>query len=295
MDKSLPFYVDILGLTLTSRWYNLDQVNIAFLGKGCCETVELVGKPYLDYEQTFIYKHGFGINQVAFQVEDADNAFVELIRKKVKVAWEPFNMDEILGMRQCAFYDDDGRLFKIYSYPRGKSMTLPNSKQQGSPTDIRVQHVSILTHDLRRTQDFYTRIFDMKPLFEITEDNGGTVYMVDSTFNLHTNNFMLEIVGPPHLTARQESMLEKHGACYDHLGFTAEDIQGVWKNLVDKGIQPAVSPTSERGLFMGWLKDPNGIDIEIMAPLPTDILSVALQNGQVPNLAKTTWKQISFA
>jgi catechol 2,3-dioxygenase-like lactoylglutathione lyase family enzyme len=294
MDKSLAMYLDQLGQTLTSRWYNCEQLNIAFLGKGSRATLEIVGKPHLDYEQVHIAKHGYSINHLSFLVEDADHAFSELMREGVRVAWEPFSMDDILGMRQCAFYDDDGLLFELFSCPRGKTMSTPDTKTPPGPTELSLDHVSILTPDLRRAQRFYMEKLGLKPLMEYTEDDGGFIFLTDSTFDPHTNNFMLEIIGPPHLEPRELVLLEKHGACFDHLCFSAEDVHAAWKTLLEKGVQKIADPVYEYGLWMGWLKDPDGIEIEIMSPIPAEILTNTLQGGQVPNLAKTKWKQTSF-
>jgi catechol 2,3-dioxygenase-like lactoylglutathione lyase family enzyme len=286
IEKSLKTYLDQLEQTLTSRWYNRGQLNIAFLGKGSQATMEIVGKPHLEYEEAHIAKHGYSVNHLSFLVDNAELAFRELKGKGVSVAWEPFIMDDILGLCQCAFYDEDGMLFEVFSYPKGKAMSLPDKTTSHHPNDLRLHHISLLTPDLRRAQRFYTEKLGMRTVFEWLEDDGGFVFLVDPTYDLKENDFMLEIIGPPYLEPREEVLLNKRGACFDHIAFIADDLSGAWQDLLKRGAKKVADPVSGYSVgYMAWIADPDGIDVEIMSPIPANIVEEALRSGKAPNLA----------
>jgi len=285
VDKSLTTYLDHFGQDLTSRWYNRKQLNIAFLGKGSQATMEVVGKPHLNYEETHIAKHGYSINHLAFLVDDAEKAYEELTGKGVRVAWEPSLVDDILGKCQCAFYDEDDVLFEVFSYPKGKAMSMPE-KTDIQPKDLRLHHVNILTPDLRRSQRFYTEKLGMKTVIEALEDDGGAIFLVDPTYDYKENDFMLEIVGPPYLEPREVVLLEQRGACLDHLCFIAEDLSGAWEDTVTRGANKVTDPIFYHGGYLAWFVDPDGIDVEIMTPFPEEVVKNAMLSGIAFNPAQ---------
>ena len=285
MNQSLNTYRNHFCQDFTSRWFNKDHLDIAFLGKGSQATMEIVAPPHLDYETAHIDKHGYCLNHLAFLVEDAEEAHEELAAKGVRVAWEPFLMDDVLGLCQCAFYDEDDVLFEVFSYPKGKPMALPK-KTTPKPKDLRLHHVNILTPDLRRSQRFYEQKLGMKTVVEALEDEGGAVFLVDPSYDYKENDFMLEIVGPPYLEPREVTLLEQRGACLDHLCFIADDLSGAWEDAVVRGAKQVTEPILYHGGYLAWFVDPDGVDVEIMTPFPEDMIENALLTGKPPNLAQ---------
>jgi catechol 2,3-dioxygenase-like lactoylglutathione lyase family enzyme len=279
-DKSLAYYRDQLGNQVASRWQNKGFFNLAFVGNGGEGTVELIGKPYIDYEEEHIAKHGYSINHISFLVEDVDAAFEELKAQGVKVAWEP---QQVLSMRQCGFFDEDGLLFEVFSYMSPIPLASPDLSKPLGPTDIYLHHISILTPELRRSQKFYEEKLGFKTVFEYTEDDGGFIFLIDSTYNHKTNNFMLEIIGPPNLEPREEKMLAKRGACYDHFCYTAVDVNGAWKAALERGAKNLADPVHEYGMEIAWVYDQDGNDVEIMNPIPEEIVDIVLQGGEPLN------------
>lgn len=283
MDQSLRTYRDYFGQTLTSRWYNMDHLDIAFLGKGSQATMEIVAPPHLEYETAHIQRHGYSLNHLAFLVDDAQEAFEDLSAKGVRVAWEPFLMDDVLGLCQCAFYDEDDVLFEVFSYPKGKPMALPE-KITPKPKDLRLHHVNILTPDIRRSQRFYEEKLGMKTVIEGLEDEGGSVFLVDPSYDYRESDFLLQIVGPPHLEPREEVLLEKRGACLDHMGFVADDLQGAWDAAITRGAKHVTEPIFYLIGNLAWFVDPDGIDVEIMNPFPEDLIQEAIRTGNPLNV-----------
>ena len=91
---------------------------------------------------------------------------------------------------------------------------------------------------------------------------------------------MLEIIGPPDLEAREVEMLERHGACYDHFGYVAGDVEKAWKLSLTRGAKEMAALEEGYGVQMAWVNDADGNDVEIMSPIPDEIILNVLQGGE---------------
>jgi catechol 2,3-dioxygenase-like lactoylglutathione lyase family enzyme len=278
LPKSLAVYSDQLANQLTARWYNRGYLDIAFLGGGSNVTVELVGPPHLDYEQAHIARHGYSINHTSFQVDDAQAAFEELKSQGVEVAWEPMR---VITMLQCGLRDADGLLFEVYSnLDPALPLAGPDLSEPPLPADLRLHHVSILTPDLRRSQRFYTEMLGLTTVYEYVADDGGFVFLADPYYDPAQHDFLLEIIGPPHLEPREEVLLKQRGACYDHFCYVANDVGAAWQACMGRGALQETPPARELGTWIAWLKDADGNDVEIMGIMPSRLLAEALRTGR---------------
>lgn len=287
MESSRNAYQHQLENQLTSRWFNRGLLDISFLGRGSDATLELVSAPFMPYEEEFIAKHGYGINHLSFLVADAEAAFQDLVKKGVRVAWEP---QKVLDLWQCGFYDEDGLLFEVFN-PLDPAVPMATSDLPCGSGDLCLDHISILTPDLRRSQKFYSEKLGLKTVLEYLQDDGGFIFMADPHFNAHEHTFMLEIIGPPGLEPREEVMLDRHGACFDHLAFVTDNVQSAWGAALQRGIQKMESPVKDYTVWMAWVNDPDGNDIEIMNRFSTDLILDAFNTGVPVDLLKEMGKQ----
>ena len=104
--------------------------------------------------------------------------------------------------------------------------------------------------------------------------------MINSGYAHEKNSLMLEIIGPPDLEAREEVMLERHGPCYDHFGFVTGDVKQVWRKVLKLGAKAMAAPVEDYGVEMAWVNDADGNDVEIMSPIPDEIILSVLQGGE---------------
>ncbi len=283
MKKSLAAYQDQLENELTTRFEIPGELDIAFLGKGSDSTLELVGTHFLDYEDTHLSQHGYSINHISFQVDDAELAFEELKNKGVKVAWE---IKDLGIMKQCGFYDADGLIFEVYSNTNSESIAIPDYSKPAGPTELTLHHISIVTHDLVASEKFYIEKLGMKRVMEyLDEENGGFVFLIDPFYDGKGHGFMLEIIGPPGLEEREEVLLKKHGPLFDHLCYTAEDVKGAWQAAMDRGATNFIKPYQEYGGDLAWLRDADGNDIEIMNPIPKEVVEMILNGADSISLS----------
>jgi catechol 2,3-dioxygenase-like lactoylglutathione lyase family enzyme len=285
IEKSLSFYREQMGSQLTYRAFNRGVNNIAFTGNGSDATLELVGEPFLDYETEHIARQGHSINHISFEVDDADKAYAELTSKGVKVAWKP---KDIECVRQCGFYDADDLLFEVYSYPTTTRFATPDLRKPWDPTEPELHHISILTHNLFKAEQFYVEQLGMKRVAHFfNEDKGGFVFLSDPKFNGKDHTFMLELIGPPGpMDDREVPLLKKWNACFDHLCYVADDVKGAWQKAIDKGARKFLEPVDEYGLCLAWVRDPDGNDVEIMSPFTEAQIHTILQRKESINLEK---------
>jgi len=275
MEQSLNTYQNQLGMQLTSRSFALDQMDISCVGFGNDAVIQLISKPFLPLEQEFITKYGCRIHHFCFLVDDAAAAYQDLVNKGVEVAWEPQKSG---NYHQGGFYDEDGLLFVVFSVldPTSPWVT---SHLSSSPNDLRLDHLSILTPDLHRSRKFYTEKLGLKTVLEYLPDGGGFIFMVDPYFDGLNHTLKLEIIGPPGLEPREEVLINKYGACFDHLAFVTGDVQSGYELVLQRGVQNMEAPIRAYDNWISWVNDPDGNDIEIMGPLDEKSLLEALNSG----------------
>ena len=283
MKKNLAVYQEQMQNQLTFRADHPGVVDIAFLGKGSSATLELVGQPFLPYEEDHLSHHGHSINHLSFQVDDADLAFETLKNKGAKVAWEPKDVE---FLRQSGFYDKDGLLFEVYSYLGSDIISTPDLSLPIGPADLALHHIYILTNDMLASEQFYIEKLGLRRVAEyFNEGKGGFVFLVDLLYDGKGHSFMLEIIGPPGLEEREEVLLKKRGPLFDHLCYTAEDVKGAWQAAIDKGAENFIAPYEEYGGEIAWLRDADGNDIEIMSPFPQEFVDMILKGADSISLS----------
>ncbi len=277
LKESRRVYCDQLGQEVITGIITPEISGHLLVGTGNGIPVELISKSQAENERAYASKYGYSIYQISFLVDDADQAFEELKSNGVRVAWKPQNAP---GGRHCGFYDEDGLLFEIFSNRNSETVRGPQPENPSRGAELRLHHVAILTPNLRRAQRFYEEKLGLKTVFELTKQDGGLIFMIDKAYDHWKNNFMLEIVGPPDLEPREVALLNQRGACYDHLCYTAKDVKKSWQMVIQKGGKNAAVPTRYHGTWMAWVKDINGIDIEIMQPIPKFVIDIAIERGQ---------------
>lgn len=107
MQQMERFYTDTLGFPVTKRW---DDAGIIFIDIGSTQ-IELIGRDSVEGEtQPHSIGQGVGINHIALQVMDTDEAFQELEQKGVPVLREPTDFQTV---RIAFFSDPDGNVLEL--------------------------------------------------------------------------------------------------------------------------------------------------------------------------------------
>ena len=196
----------------------------------------------------------------------------------------------MLDLWQCGFYDEDGLLFEVFN-PLDPANPMAVSDLATGPNDLTLDHVSILTPNLQRSRQFYAEKLGLKTVLEFLPDGGGFIFLVDPCFDEQTHNFKLEIIGPPSLEPRKWCLLDRHGACFDHLAYVTDDVPGAWEHRLQRGAQQMDAPIQDYTVWIAWVKDADGNDVEIMNRFPNDRLMKAFQSGVPVDIASEMGKQ----
>jgi catechol 2,3-dioxygenase-like lactoylglutathione lyase family enzyme len=224
----------------------------------------------------------YGIDHVHYETEDFDSALETLRTRGVEVTRGPADGD---GARMAGFMDPEGLAFELIWFDEARRPRAA-SPSHGNWGRARWQHISMVVPDLRRAQRFYVETLGLKVVYEFTKNDGGFVLLGTDAFGGH-EEFLLEIIGPPGLEPREERMLNELGPCYDHCCVEIADVEEAWHNAVRLGME-AVSGLEPRHYpeypaDIGWIRDPDGVDVEIMSSSTTRHVLDRFRRGERGN------------
>jgi catechol 2,3-dioxygenase-like lactoylglutathione lyase family enzyme len=133
-----------------------------------------------------------------------------------------------------------------------------------------LNHVAILTADLDRFVDFYTRVFDLKVVFnEETPAFRHAILRISGQSWLHP----AEVKGNPHGAAVPRLFDRGH---LDHIALAAAgpmDFERLRRRLVRKGASNG--EVEDLGAFRAmWFKDPDGMRGELVLVMDTALRGI---------------------
>jgi len=124
---------------------------------------------------------------------------------------------------------------------------------------IRLYYSGIEVRELRRSLRFY-RSLGLKISHRGTMAHGGKyVHMKDPS-----SDQRLELNWYPKRSRFYQKY--KNGSELDHIGFIVDDVEKWYKLLVRRGARPAARPFGDESETLAYVKDPNGIWIELIGP-----------------------------
>ena len=124
---------------------------------------------------------------------------------------------------------------------------------------IRLYYSGIEVRELRRSLKFY-RSLGLKISHRGTMAHGGKyVHMRDPS-----SGQRLELNWYPKRSRFYQKY--KNGSELDHIGFIVDDAEKWFKLLVRRGARPAARPFVDESETLAYVKDPDGIWIELIGP-----------------------------
>jgi len=120
------------------------------------------------------------------------------------------------------------------------------------------RYTGIRVRNLQRSLRFYTRVMGMKLNLEGKMEHGGIWVELKSPHSTQR----LELNYYPPGTKYHENF--KTGSEMDHLAFWVKDVNSEYKQLLKKGAKKAVEPFAQGKYKFAFLKDPDGIWIELI-------------------------------
>lgn len=124
---------------------------------------------------------------------------------------------------------------------------------------IKLYYTGIQVRDLPRSLGFY-RSLGLKVSHRGTMAHGGKwIHMRDPS-----SDQRLELNWYPKGSRFYEKY--RNGSELDHIGFTVNDAVKWFNLLVKRGAKPAAEPFGDESETLAYVKDPNGIWIELIGP-----------------------------
>ena len=118
-----------------------------------------------------------------------------------------------------------------------------------------LDHITIITKDLAKTIDFYTKIFDMK-----IDENRPPFSFEGIWLSLNGRAVIHIIVNSSHKSPNIKPTL-------DHIAFKAKDINLIKNNLSKYDIKFIEKKTPDNKIIQVFITDPNGIKLELSKPI----------------------------
>jgi len=120
------------------------------------------------------------------------------------------------------------------------------------------RYTGIRVRNLQRSVRFYTQVMGMRLNLEGKMDHGGVwveLKSPGSAQRLELNYY------PPHSKFHEKF---RTGSELDHLAFWVENVDSKFEQLVRKGAKKAVKPFAQGKYRFAFLKDPDGLWIELI-------------------------------
>ncbi len=273
ISESIHFYTRILGMHVRSHISRAGAPDIVYLDDGSSSTkilLCLIGPPFSAWMEAFFAEHGPMLALLGFEVDDVDAWYQSLQGEGIVIVTPPEDFE-----KEMQFYlrDPAGIMIKIMP-PRAPidSPSKTSSFPSASRFKYRLSHTNITCPELTVLEKFYVDKLGMTIVLDRREE--GMVFLADPgalADEVH-DIFPLELFGPPGLWEPDLAFLEKHGAGLQYLCFAVDDVNEAYQELLSKGVDFHLKPTEIEGNRIAFFKDPNGIDIEILHPLPQSLL-----------------------
>lgn len=119
-------------------------------------------------------------------------------------------------------------------------------------------YTGIRVRNLGRSLDFYTKVMGLKMVLRGRMKAGGIYVQLKHPRSRQA----LELNYYPRGTKYYEPY--KNGSELDHLAFRERDVDRKYWELLAKGATKAVEPFSEGGYRLAFVKDPDGIWLELI-------------------------------
>jgi len=126
------------------------------------------------------------------------------------------------------------------------------------PRSFRFVYAGIRVRDLKKSIKFYKEVMGMRVTRRGRMPHGGKYVALRSRGSAQE----LELNWYP--TRSRFYTNYKRGDELDHLAFSVGDVAAALEKLVSKGVEVAVSPSKAKGVTEVYVKDPDGIWIELL-------------------------------
>jgi 4-hydroxyphenylpyruvate dioxygenase len=203
-----------------------------------------------------IREHGDGVIDIALQVEDADFAFQEAVRRGARPAIEPHDVtDEYGSVRRAAIHTYGDTIHSFISYRDYKGPFLPGY----APAEIREPGAGLLVIDhivgnvelgkMNEWAEFYSRVMGFSRYITFDDKDISTEYSALMSIVMADDNRVVKFPINEPAPGRKKSQIDEYlewyrGPGVQHVALLCGDIIGTVTKLKENGVEFLTIPPS---------------------------------------------------
>jgi 4-hydroxyphenylpyruvate dioxygenase len=195
-----------------------------------------------------IRKHGDGVRDIALEVENADEAFEEAVRRGALPAEEPHDIkDEHGSIRRGAVHTYGDTIHSLISYKDYKGPFLPGYMAAPLAGDdcgiLRIDHIvgNVELGKMQYWADYYTRVFGFHRYITFDDKDISTEYSALMSIVMSDDSHSVKFPINEPATARNKSQIQEYieaygGAGAQHIALQCKDVMYTVGKLQRNGL-----------------------------------------------------------
>lgn len=196
-----------------------------------------------------IAKHGDGVKDIAFHVEDADAAFAEAVRRGATPVVEPRDLrDENGTVRHAAIKSYGDTIHSFISYKDYKGVFLPGFVAQEIPGEdlgiVRIDHIvgNVELGKMQEWADFYTKVCGFSRYITFDDKDISTEYSALMSIVMSDDSHAIKFPINEPAAGKRKSQIEEYldfyrGPGVQHIALLCKDIIKTVSTLRANGIE----------------------------------------------------------
>jgi len=196
-----------------------------------------------------IRKHGDGVRDVAFLVEDAEWAFEEAVRRGARPALEPQRHSDAYGtVHQAAIHTYGDTIHSFISNEDYRGPFLPGYKpQQAAGVDagiLRIDHIvgNVELGAMNEWAEWYSRVLGFHRYTSFDDEDISTEYSALMSIVMSDDSFSIKFPINEPAQGRKRSQIEEYldyynGPGVQHIALLTSDIIETVANLRERGVE----------------------------------------------------------
>lgn len=233
-------------------------------------------------------RHGDGVRDIAFEVEDADEAFAEAVRRGASPAVEPHDLSDRHGrVRHAAIHTYGETLHSFYARGDYRGPFLPGFEAVHVPAEdagiLRVDHVvgNVELGGMNRWADWYSQVLGFRRFLSFDDKDISTEYSALMSIVMSDDSdsikFPINEPAPGRKRSQIDEFLEAYGGPgVQHIALQSRDVLATVGELTRRGVEFLQVPNAYYEDLPGRI---GGIDESLPALRSLGVLADRDQDG----------------
>ena len=203
-----------------------------------------------------VRRHGDGVRDIAFQVDDADRAFEEAVRRGARPAYEPYDVrDEHGHVRRAAIHTYGDTVHSFISVNDYAGPFLPGFQSRdvaGLDAGIlRIDHIvgNVELGAMDEWAEWYSRVLGFKRYISFDDKDISTEYSALMSIVMSDDSYAIKFPINEPAAGRRKSQIDEYLQYYNgpgvqHIALQTNDIEKTVGTLRDRGVEFLTVPDS---------------------------------------------------